>query len=232
MRSQPRKDDSPSESGLMTKWAVNKAPDHDAKRVRNNQRRHRERVRNHIGNLEGKVKELEGRLSAAYDQINDLTEQLEDMRSQKAGTIEQLRPHRHCQPIVPFHCSTDNLSLVTEATSNEGRSQNQMLFDSALSVSQNIIIDTSERCCRPRAAGCARDAITDCTDLPAPRPNESTTSCEEAFRILEQQSTCGLDLHKTEEYLRPGYRRALQGGDGCRVQTHLVYGLLDQLTST
>lgn len=68
--------------------------------------------------------------------------------------------------------------------------------------------------------------------LPPPAPGESTTKCMDAYKIIEQQNFHRLDLAAISTWLRPGFRRAITEGDGCRVETNLLFTLLDYISST
>lgn len=199
---------------LVTKWSLaTTPPSEDAVRVRNNQRRHRQRVKSHIATLEAKVKMLESELSMANGRIEDLTREVET--------------HRQASPSRPLQA---NLST-----------QSSTVAPSVLRPTQSTLASTSvpsERsskrlCCRRSDFEDASDGadVSDRDDLPAAEEGESTTNCETAYDILKQQSAGSLDPETAEQFLRPGYRRALRQGDGCRVQTQLVYGLLDHITS-
>jgi hypothetical protein len=70
----------------------------------------------------------------------------------------------------------------------------------------------------------------DCPLLPAPGAGESTIPCGEAYSIIKDRSTPDLDLSAVNEWLKPGFRRAIVPGTGCRVQTHLLFAFVDHIT--
>ncbi|KAL2264557.1 hypothetical protein VTJ83DRAFT_7067 [Remersonia thermophila] len=80
------------------------------------------------------------------------------------------------------------------------------------------------------------DPDDDCPFLPPPKPGESTMPCREAFALLQDRvlSITGpeLDLSAAAEWLRPGFRRAVVPGSGCRVQTHVLFAFVDHVTGT
>ncbi|KAK0387782.1 hypothetical protein NLU13_4027 [Sarocladium strictum] len=209
---------SQKQTGFVTKWALDDAaPSEDAIRVRNNQRRHRERVKTYIADLEAKVAALEAGLSAANDHIGVLTRENERLRM--ASTRAEPPP----LAAGPHAVQQETVSL----------SALRPIPPTAEAFAVPETRGAERFCCRPRRRGDKTDddGMSDKEDLPAARDGESTTECETAYRMLEQQSAGRLDKEAAEQFLRPGFRRASRPGDGCRVQTHLVYGLLDHLTS-
>ncbi|KAL2021678.1 hypothetical protein VTK56DRAFT_6770 [Thermocarpiscus australiensis] len=76
------------------------------------------------------------------------------------------------------------------------------------------------------------DPNDDCPLLPPPRVGESTIPCREAHSIILDRSTPEFDLRSAAEYLKPGFRRAIVPGTGCRVQTHVLFSFVDRITST
>jgi hypothetical protein len=69
----------------------------------------------------------------------------------------------------------------------------------------------------------------DCQFLPAPSPGESTITCREAYRIIREHMA-DVDLEAATESLKPGFRRAIIPGTGCRVQTHILFSFVDRIT--
>jgi len=67
--------------------------------------------------------------------------------------------------------------------------------------------------------------------LPALRPGESTTPCADAYKIIEQQNYSALDMEAIHTWLAPGYRQGMRKLDGCRVETNLLFSLLDRISS-
>lgn len=56
---------------------------------------------------------------------------------------------------------------------------------------------------------------------------ESTTLCTEAYALISQQNYRGLDADAIRSWLERGFRRGRLKGDGCRVETALLFSLLD-----
>lgn len=71
-----------------------------------------------------------------------------------------------------------------------------------------------------------------CKNLPAPQSGESTTPCVDAYKLIEQQNFSGLDVAAITSWLRPGFRKAAEKGGGCRVDTQLLFALLDHISSS
>ncbi|KAJ2904741.1 hypothetical protein MKZ38_007359 [Zalerion maritima] len=74
-------------------------------------------------------------------------------------------------------------------------------------------------------------ADADCTHLPPPGPGESTIHCKAAYRIIEERNFKGMDVGAIKSWLGPGFRRAIIQGDGCRVDSHLVFALIDDISA-
>lgn len=72
----------------------------------------------------------------------------------------------------------------------------------------------------------------DCKGLPAPRSGESTTPCFDAYKVIEQQNFSDLDVAAITRWLKPGFRKAADKGGGCRVDTQLLFALLDHISSS
>ncbi|KAH6990095.1 hypothetical protein EDB80DRAFT_729471 [Ilyonectria destructans] len=84
----------------------------------------------------------------------------------------------------------------------------------------------------PDYEGFAGSADSNCCHLPPPEPGKSTTRCREAYLIIAQQNYKGLDSTALRSWLEPGFRAAIREGDGCRVETDLLFALLDHISSS
>lgn len=67
--------------------------------------------------------------------------------------------------------------------------------------------------------------------LPPPAPGKSTTRCRDAYIIIAQQNYKALDSYVIRQWLEPGFYGAPCDGDGCRVDTELLFALLDFISS-
>lgn len=74
------------------------------------------------------------------------------------------------------------------------------------------------------------DSNSDCALLPPPSVGESTIPCREAYSIIKDRSSPEFDLSTATEWLKPGFRRAVAPGTGCRVQTHMLFAFVDYIT--
>jgi hypothetical protein len=70
-----------------------------------------------------------------------------------------------------------------------------------------------------------------CDNLPVPQSGESTMACRDAYRVIEEQNRSGLGVDDFIDWLKPGFRRALTQGGGRRVNTQLLFALLDHVSS-
>jgi hypothetical protein len=71
----------------------------------------------------------------------------------------------------------------------------------------------------------------DCLHLPPPQHGESTMTCRAAYEIIKDQAPEDMDLEAVRARLKPGFRRAVADGAGCRVETNLLFALIDYITS-
>lgn len=200
------------------KWS-SKPADHNAIRVRNNQRRHRARAKGHVEDLEKRLEETSARLDAALQTISHLAQEVEILRGR-----------------LPPPSAWPQSPLTTAALPNVSHVEAQRL-DSAtvqeglqppIPVSPNVP-DTTVA---PPTAETEDSADCGCDGLPPQAPGESTLPCSSAFRIIEQQNFSGVEVTTIRAWLGPGFRKALKPGEACRVETNRVYELLDHITSS
>ena len=94
---------------------------------------------------------------------------------------------------------------------------------------------TTTHAAQPRESGVLQSDLDtpngDGPLLPATTPGESTIPCRDAFLIIKERSTPEFDLSVATEWLKPGFRRATVPGTGCRVETHILFALVDHITS-
>jgi hypothetical protein len=68
--------------------------------------------------------------------------------------------------------------------------------------------------------------------LPPPGPGESTTRCRDAYWTIIQQIRKGLNDSSIRGWLEPGFRGPICEGDGCRIETGLLFALLDFISAS
>ncbi|KAL1846229.1 hypothetical protein Daus18300_014325 [Diaporthe australafricana] len=202
----------------VTKWSL-KPADHNAVRVRNNQRRHRARAKSHVLDLEKRLEETNSKLEAALQTISHLANEVEILRGRVSPPSDMLttmtRPEVACieaQPPLdppPYQGATAPQSHTDESPG---------------------ILDTTAAMIQATETG--DNADCSCDGLPPPAPGESTLPCSSAFRIIEQQNFSGVEVTTIRAWLGPGFRKALKPGEACRVETNRVYELLDHITSS
>ncbi|KAL2167690.1 hypothetical protein VTG60DRAFT_909 [Thermothelomyces hinnuleus] len=101
----------------------------------------------------------------------------------------------------------------------------------AMRSTEPVITGGTRGAAEPAAEIDLEDLNDDCPVLPAPGEGESTIPCREAYSIIKEWSTSSeFDLAVANEWLRPGFRRAIAPGTGCRVQTHILFAFVDHLT--
>lgn len=202
----------PEQAVFMDKWS-NKPANHNADRVRNNQRRHRARVKSRMEELETQLVQTNSKLQAALSTILDLTAEVEVLRSGHASTSVSLSETRPPVPDLRPHDTTP--------TPSEGLSLPFASTSELSSPSADITIATP--------ADASSDGNCDCPGAPPPALGESTISCSSAFQIIEQQNCSGVEVTMIRAWLGPGFR--LKPGEACRVETNKLYEILDHITS-
>jgi len=73
--------------------------------------------------------------------------------------------------------------------------------------------------------------MSNCNKYP-PLQDESTVPCTYASVLIAQQNVRGMDENAIQGWLEKGFRRGKHQGDGCRVETSLLFALLDVISSS
>ncbi|KAK4237626.1 hypothetical protein C8A03DRAFT_15868 [Achaetomium macrosporum] len=237
-----------------------KPPGHDAARQRENQRRHRARVRNRITELEAALSNTQSRLDDALMRIDSLTSELQRLRGVLGSTsptpqTQQIAPGKLV--VESTDCSEGDIESIQsdQVTQEEPSVFNPSKeFGSALpktcgtargegsegspvansetigSATQNLTPNISRHAIELPVSG-IDNPNDDCPLLPPPGAGESTIPCRDAYSIIKERSTPEeVDLSFANEWLKPGFRRAIAPGAGCRVQTHLLFTFVDHIT--
>lgn len=205
----------------IVKWSTRPA-DHNAIRVRNNQRRHRARAKEHVHDLEKRLEETSAKLEAALQTISHLAQEVEILRGRvfAAPTWSQLPPSTTETAPGIARVEAEPIDLMPM--------QNELDPEAHTEVSADVLDMTAQ----PSTAETGDSADCGCDGLPPQAPGESTLPCSSAFRIIEQQNFSGVEVTTIRAWLGPGFRRALRPGEACRVETNRVYELLDHITSS
>ncbi|KAK4135035.1 hypothetical protein BT67DRAFT_420632 [Trichocladium antarcticum] len=199
---------------------------YDAARQRENQRRHRARVKD-------KITELETALSSTRSRLDDALKRIESLTSEVQRLSRISSPSQ-----IPAPASTpDSTSGSIPEMGHE--SPNCLHLGPAAEMAADIPIEVSTdsdespktHCVTaPQAGRAGFDDPNDCPMLPPPSTGESTMPCRDAYVIIKDRSAPEFDLSTATEWLKPGFRRAIVPGTGCRVQTHIVFALVDHIT--
>lgn len=240
----------------MTKWS-SKTPDRNAIRVRNNQRRHRARVKAHAAELEAKLAAAQSQLEVAICRIKQLTSELEQVRQLVLEKEPHVEQHERLETDAGRPCCGDRIGdaarrrpgqLSVQPTAGPPHSAaaetpvsprltppppfSSQSAASGISASPApLSIDVPLSTTAPAATWDYDRQDPDGNALPLPAAGESTITCKVALRIIDQQNYYGLvDAKDVETRLRPGFRRCSRPGGGCRVETTLLYALIDNIT--
>ncbi|KAF4440948.1 hypothetical protein FACUT_2977 [Fusarium acutatum] len=209
---------STDKSPNVTKWTLNPNPT----RVRDNQRRHRARVKARTESLEAQLNATQQELRAAQARIHELESFLTS--NQSLFVFEQAE--------LPVGLGASNSGCDDPTcyspilTTIDQRSRQHDLDKNAVAPFFEI----------PPADVLASDMFStvqhyDKDDqLPPVAAGESTTLCRVAYEIIEQHNMTGVESCEIEHCLRPGFRRATRKGEGCRVETTILYALIDRIS--
>lgn len=241
---------------MLNRWS-SKPTTHKATRLRDNQRRHRQRVKDRIAELEAKLSEAESQLSQALTRIDELSEELRQMsrstelvqhdgaelsRKRAFTGGEAQKEDREaassmvdscCQCQKAFADNPDSAHAQAEDALYEGQTT-QLDLGLDLNWYSASIITAGPSAQLLESEGSTYNDSEDeayCR-LPPPSPEESTTRCRDAYAIIFRQNYKGLDETSIRRWLEPGFRGPKCQGDGCRVETKLVFALLDFLSAS
>ncbi|KAK4097352.1 hypothetical protein N658DRAFT_406626, partial [Parathielavia hyrcaniae] len=227
-----------------------KPPGHEAARQRENQRRHRARVKGRIADLEAALSDTQSKLNEALRQIDLLAAEVSRLH------VHNLRPAEEAQtlPTVPTPSTPPPEKVPGSATSV----QHNAAEPDASGPTDGLVVPSSPCCTTTPDQSTATAALdhvqlgstkittelhtsiepvadleessSDCSLLPASGAGESTIPCRDAYLIIKERSSPEFDLSAANEWLKPGFRRAVVPGTGCRVQTHILFAFVDYMT--
>jgi hypothetical protein len=233
-----------------------KPPGHDAARQRENQRRHRARVKGHIADLEAALSNTQNRLDEALRQIATLTAEVKRLQALPPTDESTLQT----PAAAPQGAVLEPVTCTTLATENEDENDRVVEEDSPkcglCPQTDDPAVPPGPSCTAPKQGFVAgteplhpastqtatnphvdiepitgfEDPNSDCPLLPAPSAGESTIPCRDAYLIIKDRSSLEFDLCTANEWLKPGFRRAIVPGTGCRVQTHILFAFVDHMT--
>jgi len=234
-----------------------KPPELEAARLRENQRRHRQRVKARTEELEAALASTQMKLEDALQRIDILTAEVRQLRrvAEQSNSTPHTPPPFSASPttdiIAPSNTShpPDRLIVAAEVIPPVA---GQACGCGVGGCSKGSAPSTAPQ---PQAAGGERDTSVSpalpstralneqrslvlsevnsledgCALLPPPGPGESTMLCRDAYSIITQRLS-DVDFDVVTESLKPGFRRAIAPGSGCRVQTHILFSFVDRIT--
>ncbi len=220
-----------------------KPPGHDAARQRDNQRRHRARVKGRIADLEASLSSTQSRLDDALRRIESLTAELQRLQH-AASPRPATRPTPVQTPAQPQPTPSPEPTTCCERDGSDEAERDSIAenmpppFDASpqagsLSTREPWSISPPPPANLPERSLLSyglEDPDNDCALLPPPNIGESTIPCREAYSIIKNRSSPEFDLSTATEWLKPGFRRAVVPGTGCRVQTHMLFAFVDYIT--
>ncbi|KAF4953506.1 hypothetical protein FGADI_5840 [Fusarium gaditjirri] len=199
------------------KWTLNPNPI----RVRDNQRRHRARAK-------ARTESLEAQLNATQQELRTAQARIHELESLLTTYQPMLVSGRGELPVGLAACNggcEEPTCYHHILTTSGQRSRRQDLHGNTVAPFLEI----------PPADALAPDMFStvqhydEDDQLPPVAAGESTTLCRVAYEIISQHNTTGVGSSEIEQCLRPGFRCATRGGEGCRVETTILYGLIDRI---
>ncbi|KAK4192961.1 hypothetical protein QBC35DRAFT_547091 [Podospora australis] len=200
---------------------------HDAARQRENQRRHRARVK-------GRIEDLEAALSKTQSELNDALRYIEKLAVEACrlkGVVNTSDLTTACSVARDEEPQVEVPTATATHLDEDGTKSDTpvpLQYTRPLATEKQ----TPEGECNDEPT--VEDETADCPSLPPPRPGESTILCREAYSIIKDRSSPEgeVDSELVDEWLKPGFRRAIVPGSGCRVETHVLFAFIDHITST
>lgn len=202
----------------VTKWTLNPNPT----RVRDNQRRHRARVKARTESLEAELKATQQELRAAHARIHELESLL--TTNQRLFVSEQAE--------IPVELGASN-SCCDETTCYRQILEPVNQHSWQQDLDQNSFTSFFETSSTDTLASNVFSTVQHYDEddqLPPVAGGESTTLCCVAYEIIQQHNMTGVESCEIEHCLRPGFRRATRKGEGCRVETTILYALIDRIS--
>lgn len=206
-----------------------KPPGHDAARQRENQRRHRARVKGRIAELEAALSSTQNKLDDALACIDTLTAEIQRLRRALASSPPATAAALSQQQ--PSISSCSSCTVPPDPDTSESAKPDITCASRPSSEFSQSLASIAELQAEALADPNLDDLDHDCPSLPPPGAGESTMPCRDAYSILKNRLTPEVDLAMATTWLRPGFRRAVAPGAGCRVQTHVVFSFVDHITS-
>ncbi|KAF5556398.1 hypothetical protein FNAPI_5748 [Fusarium napiforme] len=198
----------------VTKWTLNP----NSTRVRDNQRRHRARVKARTESLEAQLSATQQELQAAQARIHELESFMTANRPLLVSEQGEL-------PVgLGVSNSGSDSDGPTFTTRDERFGQQDLDKNEVASFLEIPSVDELA----PTMFSMVQHYDKD-NQLPPVAAGESTTLCRVAYEIIEQDNITGVESFEIENCLRSGFRRATRMGEGCRVETTILYALIDRI---
>ncbi|PCD20264.1 hypothetical protein AU210_016676 [Fusarium oxysporum f. sp. radicis-cucumerinum] len=237
---------------FISKWSL-RAQDHNATRVRDNQRRHRARVKARIESLEtGSRQELRIAL-ARIEELEALVAARDSAAYAMSSRFKDSAPEpfsRSDQAIVELPLPAEEPRLLGGGLDKQGcchllsrpvnQPSGQQHYDRSpapLPVTRALTEDPTALSSIPADQTAANPVVFSLNEqydhdgrLPLVAHGESTNLCRVAYEIIAQQNMAGIEMSDVEEWLWLGFRRATKQGEGCRVDTKVLYALIDYMS--
>jgi len=206
-------------------------PRNNAARIRENQRRHRARVKSRIEELETALCGTQAKLDEALAVIEELRTELRKCTSPAPPRTVPLDG----DALVLRGCcasATAGPSFKNSSDGEQSNSETEFLTQAASRPPSGCHLSTVPEI--QTELGKDPDLQKACAHLPPPCPGESTMLCRDAYSILRDRAGGAgdweLDMGTVTEWLKPGFRGPVVPGGGCRVQTQVLFWVVDRIT--
>ncbi|PWY95792.1 hypothetical protein BO94DRAFT_580953 [Aspergillus sclerotioniger CBS 115572] len=173
-----------------------------------------------------KLRHLLTRSGLASDSIEKYLH-ADDLASTEKLAIPNLRrPEAECQPYRVRPCSSTTNDAATRATGN-ALDSNSAIKPESRTLLQGI---ESQGSARDTVCGCApNEAIA---SWPSNEDVLNTTLCAIADELIDQYNTRGVDMEEIRRKLWAGFSKGLTTEEGCRVQNHILFQVLDEISNS
>ncbi|RAL00969.1 bZIP transcription factor [Aspergillus ibericus CBS 121593] len=231
-------------------------------RIRENQRNSRARKQQHTRELEQKLaalqeqarrRDVENRLvvqrleaenrklkyllthsGLAADSIEKYLQADNSALTEKLAIPKLHRQEAECRPGCARPCSSNDAASRMPHSQDLGPLQDGLESDSATESKSKTLLQSA-----PELQGPARD-----TSVCGCPPNEAmeswpsnedvlnTTLCAIADELIDQYNTRGVEMTEIRRKLWAGFSKGLTTEEGCRVQNHILFQVLDEISNS
>ncbi|PYI07184.1 hypothetical protein BO78DRAFT_406683 [Aspergillus sclerotiicarbonarius CBS 121057] len=224
-------------------------------RIRENQRNSRARKQQHTRELEQKLaalqeqarhRDVEHRLAVqrleaenrklrclltrsglAPDWIDEYLQVDDAALTEKLAIPKLHRPEVECQPHCARPCSSSDAATMPHSH-GLGPVENGLDSDSATESNSETLLQGPAR--DKSVCGCAPNEAME--SWPSNEDVLNTTLCAIADELIDQYNTRGVEMAEIRRKLWAGFSKGLTTEEGCRVQNHILFQVLYEISNS